>query len=109
MVKITVAATTREAVEKRAGELEKEFGHASFGVDLGAVLIIRELAAHPALAKVAGYFAKPTAGGKLTGPEWADLLARLKVCSNAAAINGSLRGYGKKAGGAAAEVVDDVG
>jgi hypothetical protein len=109
MIKITVESTVRESVEKLAGELETEFDHSSFGVDLCAILVVRTLRDHPALKGAAEFFKSPKKGGKLTSAQWGDLLARLKVCSNAAAINGSLRGYGKKTGGAAAALVDDVG
>jgi hypothetical protein len=109
MIKITVDAAVRQAVESKAKAMETELGHSSWGVDINAVLAVRCLRDMPALKSVGDYFKAPSKGGKLKSAEWSELLAILKVLGNAAAINGSLRGYGKKQGGTAAALVDDVG
>jgi hypothetical protein len=112
MINVDVPKTVRDAVEARAKEMEKELGHASWGVDINAVLIIRLLRDYPPLKSMSDFFKAPDKGGKLKGGdggEWATLLATLKVASNAAAINGSLRGYGKRTSGGAARAMDSVG
>jgi hypothetical protein len=107
-MKIEVQSAVREAVELAAKGLEEEFKHSSFGVDLGAVLVLRQIKAMMP-KEVQPWLTKPSAGGKLPSAKWSTLLQIAKVCSNAAAINGALRGYGSaKKSAVVNSTLDDV-